>query len=118
MPRFHVSVAVIVLGVAASSASAENFEFQFLSPSFGGNPLNGTYLYGVAQAQATATDQSAVGGQTASGGGTASGGSTIGGPTIIIPINTDTGNTTPVTVGGTSGSATAREARISQIGEN
>jgi hypothetical protein len=82
------SLAAILI---AGSAYAENRVFNFLSPSFGGNPQNGVFLFGIAQAQVTRTTrESGVAGSSGSGGSGGSGGigGTIGGPTIIIPINT------------------------------
>ena len=105
----------IVTIMIASTATAENRNFNFLSPSFGGNPQNGVFLFGVAQAQLTATNRNPVasGGTAGAGGGIgggATGGDTIGGPTIIIPINTGQPQGPVVTTG-----ATATEATVLQV---
>mgnify|MGYP006294049933 CR=1 FL=1 len=70
-------------------AAAENLNFNFLNPNFGGNPDLGVFLFGLAEAQLTGTvDPDEV--NAAGGGGTAPidgiGGGDIGGPTIIIPV--------------------------------
>jgi hypothetical protein len=98
--KFYAIFAILIAG----SAHAENRVFNFISPSFGGNPNNGAFLFGVAQAQVTATDRNPVVGGIGSGGGSTVGnGGDIGGPTIIIPITTNSGGvpvvpaTTPVT---------------------
>ena len=41
---------VVVLGVSGSAAAGE-LRFNFINPNFGGNPLNGSYLLGMAGAQ-------------------------------------------------------------------
>jgi curli production assembly/transport component CsgF len=40
-----------ILTMPVGSAQATELIFQFTNPSFGGNPLNGSYLLGKAQAQ-------------------------------------------------------------------
>lgn len=72
---------------APLTASANELIFQFTNPSFGGNPLNGSFLAALAEAQRSATAHDAndgVAGGVGGGGGTGTGG--IGGPTIIVPI--------------------------------
>jgi hypothetical protein len=79
-----------VLSVGISSA--ENLNFNFNNPNFGGNPNNGAFLFGLAEAQreATANDSATNSGGAGIGGGggapVVGGGGGIAGPTIIIPI--------------------------------
>lgn len=48
----RVTATALVIAVAAtSSASAGQLVYQPTNPSFGGNPLNGSWLLGQAQAQ-------------------------------------------------------------------
>ncbi|KAA9005077.1 curli assembly protein CsgF [Histidinibacterium aquaticum] len=80
----------VVGALTCGAAAAENRNFNFINPNFGGNPNIGTFLFGLAEVQRTATidpDELQGGG----GGGQAptpgvGGGGNIGGPTIIIPI--------------------------------
>ncbi|PWE50546.1 hypothetical protein DEM26_06415 [Thioclava sp. NG1] len=95
--------------LAAGSASAQELIFKFKNPDFGGNPNYGSFLFGLADTQKTATitdlNQSSGGGTTTPGiGGGGSTGGSIGGPTIIIPINT--GTPTAPTAGIGSGTTT------------
>lgn len=107
------SIGALILIVVASSVTAENRVFNFLSPSFGGNPNNGAFLVGVAQAQAARTNRAAgVGGVGGNAGNPNVGGDTIGGPTIIIPINTGQPQA-PIVQPGTVVSGT--EANIDQV---
>ena len=90
----------VIAGAVATSASAGDLRFEFLNPSFGGNPNYGAYLFGLADAQRTATIPNTGGG--GDGGGSPAvpgvgGGGGVTGPTIIIPI--DTGTPTPGEVG-------------------
>ncbi len=111
--RKHVYSGAIAICVMALPATAENLTFNFLSPSFGGNPQNGAFLFSVAQAQASATNRVPITGGVGGGGGTPTGGGdVIGGPTIIIPINTDSGGPTVVQPGA---AASGTEALIQQI---
>jgi curli production assembly/transport component CsgF len=83
------------------SASANELVFQFTNPNFGGNPLNGSFLAAVAEAQRSATANDAdVAGGVGAGGGTGTGG--IGGPTIIVPITQGSAGA-PNVSGGTDG---------------
>jgi hypothetical protein len=103
-------IAAFALLVSSGVASAEKRNFNFLSPAFGGNSANGSYLFGVAQAQLSATNRNPQATAGAGiGGGTATGGN-IGGPTIVIPINTNQGNAPQVTTG-----ATGTEAAVDQV---
>ena len=84
-----LAFACIVSALAVAPAQAENLNFRFNNPSFGGNPNNGSWLFGLAEAQRTATiDPDELDG---GGGGGAQipgiGGGGVGGPTIVIPIN-------------------------------
>lgn len=106
-------LAVLSLSAVAAGAAAEDRNFNFLSPAFGGDPAYGTYFFGVAQAQLGATNRNpeaaATGGIGGNGAPTVGGGGSIGGPTIIIPINTGQPTTPDVTTGATS------EATVDQV---
>lgn len=78
---------VLVL-LAGSQVSAGDLRFGFVNPSFGGNPNIGSFLFGLAEAQAGAT-RNDVAGASGSGGGDDGGiGSPgdVSAPTISIPI--------------------------------
>jgi curli production assembly/transport component CsgF len=49
---FKVLIAVVGF-MAAGAASAESMRFEAINPSFGGNPLNGSHLMGLATRQFT-----------------------------------------------------------------
>ncbi|WP_281004413.1 curli assembly protein CsgF [Oceanicola granulosus] len=75
--------------MAAGPSTAENLNFGFLNPNFGGDPNLASFLFGLAEAQRTATvasegDQS----QQQAGAPGIGGPAAVGGPTIIIPVNT------------------------------
>jgi hypothetical protein len=114
MLRKVKALSAFLLIISCVSAQAENINFNFLSPSFGGNPNNGAFLVGLAQVQATATDRSGnvagVGGS--SGSPTVGNGDNVGGPTIIIPINTGSGDA-PVVQAGDAAAGT--EAGVDQV---
>ncbi|UWR23336.1 curli assembly protein CsgF [Sulfitobacter sp. S190] len=96
---FYITFATAISG---SVAQAENLNFGFNNPNFGGNPNNGAFLFGIAEAQRSATindsEQAAQGGGAQPGIG---GGGTIGGPTIVIPIGNVSPDTPVVGIGGT-----------------
>ena len=46
-----MGVAAALLGLSGSPLSAADLQFNFVNPSFGGNPFNSGHLLGVAQAQ-------------------------------------------------------------------
>ena len=109
----RILLVALGLSVVAGGAAAENRNFNFSSPAFGGDPVNGTYFFGVAQAQLGATNRNpeagGVGGIGGGGGPTVGNGGTVGGPTIIIPINTGQPQAPDVTTGATS------EATVDQV---
>ncbi|MGR3484232.1 MAG: curli assembly protein CsgF [Paracoccaceae bacterium] len=76
-------------------AHANELNFGFLNPNFGGDPFYGTFLLGMAQAQSTATVDP---GPSSAGAGIVGGnGAPVVGPTIVIPIDPgspDLGDTT------------------------
>lgn len=90
---FHASSITLFAMALPSATLANELVFQFMNPNFGGDPLNGTYLFGLAEAQQSATVRDDV---TGIGGDTAAGTGGIGGPTIIIPIATADGGTPTV----------------------
>jgi|SRR5579884_22838 len=105
--------ALLVLGLLAilvglaPTARANQLTYQFISPSFGGNPLNGAFLLNSAQAQGNGVNSGSSpnlsGLSTAlSGLGSSLGtsGSSVATPIIIISPTT-TGGTT-VIPGGTT----------------
>ncbi len=85
-----LSVCALTLGVFAVPANADNLNFQFNNPNFGGFPDNGAFLFGLADAQRTATVGGLGGGGDGGAPGTPQipgiGGTNVGGPTIVIPI--------------------------------
>lgn len=109
--KFGLTLGSVLAVTIAGSASAENLNFNFLSPSFGGNPQNGAFLFGLAQIQLSSTNREPIdAGIGGSAGTPAVGGDNIGGPTIIIPINTNQGGTPVV-------DATAKSARTEAVVE-
>ena len=75
--------------LVSGSADAENLNFNFQNPNFGGNPDIGVFLFGLAEAQLTGTvDPDEIEGAGGAGGAPIDGigGGDIGGPTIIIPV--------------------------------
>ena len=87
MVKCFATSAALLIG---SSAAAQELLFQFNNPNFGGNPLNGSFLFGLAEAQRTATINDFGSGGGANPGAAPipgiGGGDVIGGPTIVIPI--------------------------------
>ncbi len=81
------TILALTLTLSTSSAQANELNFTFTNPNFGGDPFNGSFLLGLASQQSTATANSqGTSGPTGGIGGVAS----PSGPTIIIPINTGT----------------------------
>lgn len=112
-------VATFGLAIASAPVHANELIFQFTNPNFGGNPLNAQFLFGLAEAQRTATanDLDDAGGAGAAGGDVTGGGG-IGGPTIIIPITTGDGGAPVVgtpTGGGQPPTAARSSAFVPQI---
>ncbi len=60
--RLHCTALLAVMG----SAQAGTLVYTPTNPTFGGNPLNGSYLFNSAQAQNQYTQSSANGGRAAS----------------------------------------------------
>jgi curli production assembly/transport component CsgF len=103
--RYWTVVAIIAVGINASApAFASELVYQPVNPTFGGNPLNGTFLLSTAQAQGEGTKSGAqspdlsaitnalgnlgtnVGGSGASGtNGSGSSGSGGSGTVVVIP---------------------------------
>jgi opacity protein-like surface antigen len=104
--KIKLAALIALIVTLAGAAQAENLNFNFISPSFGGNAQNGVFLFGVAQAQVTGTSRDPV---TGGIGGEAGG--SVGGPTIIIPINTGSPQGPVVTT------PTVTEATIPQISQ-
>lgn len=88
----------IVVGLSSAPAMADNLNFGFNNPNFGGNPDIGAFLFGLAERQATATINRSPTPSDPAAPGTPQipgiGGGNIGGPTIIIPIG-DLGTEAP-----------------------
>lgn len=87
--KINILAAALAAGfVIASPVVANELNFGFINPSFGGDPFNGAHLLNLADRQASATTgteplQQGIGG----------GSGVPNGPTIIIPI-------TPASPGG------------------
>ncbi len=85
----YFSLLAVVLVISSAPAVADNLNFQFNNPNFGGFPDNGPFLFGLAEAQRTATTSSPPAGAAPGAGAPAIpgiGGTNVGGPTIVIPI--------------------------------
>ncbi len=70
--RFSKTIATaLILGLGGGAASAGDLVFQFVNPSFGGNPGNSGHLLSIANAQreATASDAGGTGGTLTPGTG-------------------------------------------------
>lgn len=79
----------IAAALVGAPAQAENMNFNFINPNFGGVTDNGAFLFGLADAQRTATigdDGSSQDGGDADAPIPGVGGTNVGGPTIVIPI--------------------------------
>jgi curli production assembly/transport component CsgF len=58
--RYWTIAAIVAIGVSASApASASEMVYHPVNPTFGGNPLNGTFLLSTAQAQGEGTKSGA-----------------------------------------------------------
>jgi hypothetical protein len=77
----YVAAALVSLSVATPVAANE-LNFGFINPNFGGNPFNSAHLLNLADRQASATATGADPQQGGIGGGFGQ----PNGPTIIIPI--------------------------------
>ncbi|WP_299285915.1 curli assembly protein CsgF [uncultured Tateyamaria sp.] len=99
-----IVLALSVFGAfSASLTFAQDFSVQFKNPHFGGNPFNGTFLLGAADAQRTATASTDTAAAAAGSGAIPGiGGAAVGGPTIIIPIGNLGASDLTVGTGGTS----------------
>lgn len=109
-PRLLIA-AGFATALACGGAHAENLNFNYITPSFGGDPFIGSFLFGVAEAQRTATADTPS--SNAGAGGTPGIGSpgNIGGPTIIIPITQGNPGNPVVNAGG----ETPTQARVQQV---
>ena len=73
-----VAGTALCAALMAGSASAQDLNFRFINPSFGGNPGNSNHLIGLANTQRTATARDANEGRGALGGAAPGGGVTGG----------------------------------------
>src|ERR1700742_1786966 len=94
--RSWIIAACAVLGIGSAPAMASEMVYHPVSPSFGGNPLNGSFLLSTAQAQGEGVKSgpqgpdlsglnnalSNLGNNLGNGGGGNNGG---GSPVIVIP---------------------------------
>jgi curli production assembly/transport component CsgF len=51
MKRFGLAIAIVAAFAVSTAASATEQVYHPVSPTFGGNPLNGSFLLSTAQAQ-------------------------------------------------------------------
>jgi curli production assembly/transport component CsgF len=100
--RSRTIAAIIAIGIPASGpALASEMVYHPVNPTFGGNPLNGSFLLSTAQAQGEGTKSGAQspdlssltnalsnfganGGGSGSGNGSSGGGGGSGGGTVVV----------------------------------
>ena len=96
-------VGLSALLAAAGSASASQQVYHFVNPTFGGNPLNGSFLLSTANAQGfgpqsgqSSPDLSGLNSALSNLGsnlGSSTGAGSVGTPIIVIPSGTTTTTT-------------------------
>jgi curli production assembly/transport component CsgF len=91
--RSWTIAAIIALGVAASApAFASELVYHPVNPTFGGNPLNGSFLLSTAQAQGQGTKSGA---QSPDLSGLTNALSNLGSTIVVSPNNTGTSTASP-----------------------
>jgi curli production assembly/transport component CsgF len=87
--RSWTIAAIIAIGVTASaSAFASELVYHPVNPTFGGNPLNGSFLLSTAQAQGQGTKSGA---QSPDLSGLTNALANLGQTIVVSPNNTGTG---------------------------
>jgi curli production assembly/transport component CsgF len=95
--RYWTIAAIITIGINASApAFASEMVYHPVNPTFGGNPLNGSFLLSTAQAQGEGAKSGA---QSPDLSGLTNALSNLGSTIVVAPSTTGTsgtnGNTTP-----------------------
>jgi curli production assembly/transport component CsgF len=95
--RYWTIAAIITIGINASApAFASEMVYHPVNPTFGGNPLNGSFLLSTAQAQGEGAKSGA---QSPDLSGLTNALSNLGSTVVVAPNTTGTsstsGNTTP-----------------------
>jgi curli production assembly/transport component CsgF len=95
--RYWTIAAIITIGINASApAFASEMVYHPVNPTFGGNPLNGSFLLSTAQAQGEGAKSGA---QSPDLSGLTNALSNLGSTIVVAPTTTGTsgnsGNTTP-----------------------
>jgi curli production assembly/transport component CsgF len=87
--RYWTIAAIVAIGVCASApASASEMVYHPVNPTFGGNPLNGTFLLSTAQAQGEGTKSGA---QSPDLSGLTNALSNLGSTVVVAPTGTGSG---------------------------
>ena len=86
--RYWTVAAIIAIGITASApALASEMIYHPVNPTFGGNPLNGSFLLSTAQAQGQGTKSGA---QSPDLSGLTNALSNLGSTIVVSPNNTGT----------------------------
>lgn len=94
--RSRTMAAIIAIGIAASApALATELVYHPVTPTFGGNPLNGSFLLSTAQAQGEGTKSGA---QSPDLSGLTNALSNLGSTVVVAPSSTGTSSTSGSTV--------------------
>jgi curli production assembly/transport component CsgF len=95
--RYWTVAAIVAIGVGASaSASASEMVYHPVNPTFGGNPLNGSFLLSTAQAQGEGAKSGA---QSPDLSGLTNALSNLGSTVVVSPSSTGSGSGTSSTNG-------------------
>jgi curli production assembly/transport component CsgF len=88
--RSRTIAAIIAIGIAVSApAFASELVYHPVNPTFGGNPLNGTFLLSTAQAQGEGAKSGA---QSPDLSGLTNALSNLGSTVVVAPNNTGSGS--------------------------
>lgn len=97
--RYWTIAAIIAIGLTASaSAFASEMVYHPVNPTFGGNPLNGSFLLSTAQAQGEGTKSGA---QSPDLSGLTNALSNLGSTIVVSPSSTGSGSSTSSSTSGT-----------------
>ena len=95
--RYRIIAAIIAIGITVP-ASASEMVYHPVTPTFGGNPLNGSFLLSTAQAQGEGVKSGAQGPDLS---GLSNALSNIGSGAVIVGGTNGTGSSTNGTSGNT-----------------